>query len=85
MKILVARSAGFCFGVRRAVNMVYESIGRYASLSTLGPIIHNPQVVSELEQLGVKAAESPEEVNTEAVVIRSHGCAKQVRETITLK
>lgn len=82
MKILVARSAGFCFGVRRAVNMVYESIGRYASLSTLGPIIHNPQVVSELEQLGVKAAASPEEVNTEAVVIRSHGCAKQVRETL---
>lgn len=78
MKIRVAKTAGFCFGVRRAVETVRQNIGRFPSLSTLGPIIHNPQVVSAFEEQGVFAAANVEDVNTSAVVIRSHGCAPNV-------
>ena len=74
MKITLAKTAGFCFGVNRAVNMVYELIVKGEKVCTLGPIIHNPQLVSELESKGVRIVESPEEVKEdEILVIRSHG------------
>ena len=85
MKIIVAKSAGFCFGVRRAVGIVEESIPKYKSLCTLGPIIHNPQVISSFEDQGVFAAASVDEVNTEAVIIRSHGCGKKIKEALENK
>lgn len=81
MKITLAKTAGFCFGVNRAVNMVYELLDKGERVCTLGPIIHNPQLVKELEDRGVRIVESPNEVQEgETLVIRSHGVAASVFE-----
>ena len=79
MKITKAKTAGFCIGVNRAVNMVYELLDSGKKVCTLGPIIHNPQLVAELEGRGVRIVSSPEEVKEgETLVIRSHGVEKAV-------
>lgn len=79
MEIRVAKTAGFCFGVDRAVNMLYKMVEEGRRVCTLGPIIHNPQVIEDLESRGVKAVSSPEEVpKGYEVVIRAHGVTKQV-------
>ena len=81
MNITLAKTAGFCFGVDRAVNIVYKLLSEGKKVCTLGPIIHNPQLVSELEQKGVRIVDSPDDVNSnETLVIRSHGVAKSVYE-----
>ena len=72
MKITVAKSAGLCFGVNRAINIVEELLDEGKSVFTLGPIIHNPQKVREFEERGVKIAETPQDVDENSVlVIRS--------------
>ncbi len=76
MEILVAKKAGFCMGVERALNMVMEAVsdGSKEPIYTYGPLIHNPQVVKYLESLGVKVAENMDDIpNGSHVVIRSHG------------
>lgn len=74
MEIRLAKTAGFCFGVSKAVDRVYQLLAQGRQVCTLGPIIHNPQLVAELEIKGVYAVTSPEEVPAGAVlVIRSHG------------
>ncbi len=79
MKITLAKTAGFCFGVNRAVNMVYDLLEKGERVCTLGPIIHNPQLVKELELKGVRIVEGPDKVqNGEILVIRSHGVEKSV-------
>ena len=55
-KIILAKTAGFCFGVDRAVNLVYDLVEKGEKVCTLGPIIHNAQLVSDLESKGVKIA-----------------------------
>ena len=72
--VTVAETAGFCFGVDRAVNLVNELLDKGEKVCTLGPIIHNPQLVEELEKRGVVIANIPPEVpEGYTVVIRSHG------------
>ncbi len=79
MNITLAKTAGFCFGVNKAVNTVYELLEQGKKVCTLGPIIHNPQLVEELAQKGVRIVSSPLEVQTgETLVIRSHGVEKSV-------
>lgn len=79
MKITVAKSAGFCFGVDRAVNIVNELVDGGASVSTLGPIIHNKQVVDELAKKGVTVADRPQQASADrTLVIRSHGVGADV-------
>ena len=79
MKITLAKTAGFCFGVDRAVKTVYELLESGKRPCTLGPIIHNAQMVSELGSKGVRIIESPSELNEgETLVIRSHGVGKDV-------
>ncbi len=81
MKIKLAETAGFCFGVNRAVNTVYELLGEGKKVCTLGPIIHNPQLVGELGKQGVKVVENVDEVTEgEILVIRSHGVPKAVTD-----
>jgi 4-hydroxy-3-methylbut-2-enyl diphosphate reductase len=63
LKITLAETAGFCFGVKRAVDTVYELINEGERVCTLGPIIHNPQLVEDLERKGVKVVENVGEVN----------------------
>lgn len=74
MEITVAKTAGFCFGVRRAVEMVENALSQgEGSLYSLGPIIHNPRVVGELGKRGLQTVESLEQVPEGRVIIRSHG------------
>ena len=77
--IRLAKTAGFCFGVNKAVNMVRDLLDEGRQVCTLGPIIHNPQVVEELTERGVRIVEVPEEVPAGCVlVIRSHGVAQEI-------
>lgn len=82
-QITLAKTAGFCFGVNRAVNMVWKLVNNNEKVCTLGPIIHNAQMVNELAECGVRIVNSPDEVLPgETVVIRSHGVGMDVYEQI---
>lgn len=88
MEIRTAKSAGFCFGVERAVNMVYDEIKSNEPVYTYGPIIHNEEVVRDLEQKGVTVLNDIEELkdNTSGIVIiRSHGIGKEVQDKMEEK
>ena len=79
MQVNLAKTAGFCFGVDRAVNLVYDLLAKGKKVCTLGPIIHNQQLVDDLISKGVKiiddVSECPEGYT---VVIRTHGVEKEV-------
>lgn len=84
MKVLKAKTAGFCFGVRRAVEMVTEqSRNGRLPVYTYGPIIHNDQVVRELEQKGVRVLDDLEqlkEIREGTLIIRSHGVSRREQQ-----
>ncbi len=83
MQITVAESAGFCFGVNRAVQMVYEALERSQPVATLGPIIHNTDVVNDMIARGARIINDVNELHEgEYVVIRSHGVGRKVYEDI---
>lgn len=85
MKVTLAKSAGFCFGVKRAVEMVYKEAETGKKVYTLGPIIHNEQVVQDLEQKGVRVIDTPEELSEAedaTVIIRSHGISADVHHQL---
>ena len=83
MDILVAKTAGFCFGVDRAVKLTYELLAAGHKVATLGPLIHNPQVVADLEAKGALICDTVEQVpDGYEVVIRSHGVSSEVYEKI---
>ena len=86
MNVTVAKSAGFCFGVKRAVNMVYEQIEKEnLPIYTYGPIIHNDEVVKDMEEKGVVVIKSLDEISNlpkGIVIIRSHGISRIEHETI---
>ena len=86
MKAVVAQRAGFCFGVSRAIELVEEGIAANAKIATLGPIIHNSQVVEQLSDKGVRIINSPDEAREgETVVIRSHGVAREIEDILKEK
>ena len=79
MSVRIAKSAGFCFGVSRAVELVEQAAAAGKKVATLGPIIHNRHVVDKFEKMGVRVIEQPEEANAdETVIIRSHGVTREV-------
>lgn len=80
MALEVAAHAGFCMGVRRAVEVAIQVADSGRPSCTLGELIHNPQVVSQLSQRGVPPVHSPEEAQGRQVLIRSHGVAPSVLE-----
>lgn len=85
MEVILAKSAGFCFGVKRAVDRVYELAQTSAKIYTYGPIIHNEEVVGDLEKKGVSVIETKEElrqIKEGVIVIRSHGVAKEIYDQI---
>ncbi len=83
MKIERAETAGFCFGVNRAVKILTEKLDSGKKVCTLGPIIHNPQVIEELQEKGAIIIEKPEDTpEGYEVVIRAHGVTKQVIEKL---
>ncbi|MBW1644956.1 MAG: 4-hydroxy-3-methylbut-2-enyl diphosphate reductase [Deltaproteobacteria bacterium] len=80
MEIKIAASAGFCFGVKRAVKLAVEAAAKYPDqqIFTLGPIIHNPQVVARLADQGIRQLDNLEEIPPGIIIIRSHGVTRQV-------
>ena len=85
MKVTVAKSAGFCFGVKRAVDLVYRQTKTEGPLYTFGPIIHNEEVVKDLEKKGVQVIASLDqlpELEKGRVIIRSHGVARSVQDQL---
>ena len=85
MRIILAQKAGFCMGVKRAVELVFKTARKYKNkpVFTLGPIIHNPQVLELLERQGVHILKRPEEAPPDSVVvIRAHGVPPQVKEVL---
>lgn len=79
MKLTIGEHAGFCFGVRRAVDKAFACAEESLPCVTLGPLIHNPQEVERLEAAGVRSVDSLEEVQPgQTVIIRSHGVTPQV-------
>ena len=87
MEVRLAKSAGFCFGVKRAVEQVYEQTKTDKKIYTYGPIIHNEEVVKDLEQKGVTVLEEDalDSVTEGTVIIRSHGVERAVCDRITNK
>lgn len=82
-EIKLAKTAGFCFGVDRAVNLVYDLVGKGEKVTTLGPIIHNQQLVDDLSSKGVDAISNPSECKDGyKIIIRTHGVEKSVIEDI---
>ena len=83
MKIQVAKTAGFCFGVNRAVKMTYELLEQGKKVATLGPLIHNPQCVADLQARGAVTVEHVDEVpKGYELVIRSHGVGRNIYDAI---
>jgi 4-hydroxy-3-methylbut-2-enyl diphosphate reductase len=82
MEVVLAKTAGFCFGVKRATDTVYEQIDKGGgNIYTYGPIVHNEEVVNDLQEKGVKVLNSREELEnleTGKVIIRAHGVSKEI-------
>ncbi|MCR5772646.1 MAG: 4-hydroxy-3-methylbut-2-enyl diphosphate reductase [Butyrivibrio sp.] len=90
MEVILAEHAGFCFGVKKAVDTVYEQVEhKDKKIYTYGPIIHNEEVVKDLESKGVEVVNSPEELSSVAengtIVIRAHGIPRETEEKIKNK
>ena len=89
MEVILAKTAGFCFGVKRAVEQVYEQTENGEQpVYTYGPIIHNPQVVGDLSERGVRVIEGEEAIGAVqegTVIIRSHGVSRAVQEQIAAR
>ena len=86
MKVILAKTAGFCFGVNRAVEMTYQLLGEGRKVATLGPLIHSPQVVQDLERRGAVTCDTVEQVpDGYEVVIRSHGVPREVYDKINTR
>ena len=89
MEVILAESAGFCFGVKRAVDTVYEQAEqKKGKIYTYGPIIHNEEVVEDLEKKGVHVVGTPDELENckdGTLVIRSHGVGREIYELLQEK
>ena len=83
MKIIIADNAGFCFGVKRAINMTEEELSKSSNnIYSYGPLIHNPQVVKEYEEQGLKSIAKISEIKEGRIIVRSHGIPKATEELI---
>jgi len=80
VKINVAKSAGFCFGVKRALKIAFETIRSGAEVEMLGDIVHNEEVVREIEKTGIKKIKHLTKGNSKVLLIRAHGASKNTIE-----
>jgi len=85
MEIVKADLFGFCFGVRRAVDIVEDKLEEQAKIDTLGPIVHNPNVVEDLSEKGAEVVNSLDNVNTDSVIITAHGAGRDIHRDIEEK
>ena len=78
MKVIIAKDAGYCFGVRDAVNMAYDASEKYGEVYMLGDIVHNENVVNDLSKAGAKVVEKLEDIpKNSSVLFRAHGTKKR--------
>lgn len=83
MEIRLAKTAGFCFGVNRAVELTYNLLNEGHKVATLGPLIHNPQAVTDMERRGALVADTVDDIPTGyEVIIRSHGVPRTIYDTL---
>ncbi len=83
MKILLSKEAGFCFGVKRALRLTNQTLEESkCPVYTLGPLIHNPQVIEDLKSKGVLVAQSMDEIATGVVILRSHGVTPKLYQQL---
>jgi 4-hydroxy-3-methylbut-2-enyl diphosphate reductase len=82
MEIRLARNSGFCFGVKRAIQMALDQAESHSDIVTLGPIIHNPQMVKKLEENNVTSVDSIDEINGRPTIIRSHGIPLEIHSEL---
>ncbi|HPT72285.1 MAG TPA: 4-hydroxy-3-methylbut-2-enyl diphosphate reductase, partial [Candidatus Cloacimonadota bacterium] len=80
MIIRLAKNSGFCFGVKRAIHLALTAAEGNNSIVTLGPLIHNPQMVEKLKEKGIEVIESPDEIGKRKAIIRSHGIPLSEKE-----
>ena len=81
MKITIAKDAGYCFGVRDAVNMAYDTSKTHGDVYMLGDIVHNEKVVEDLSKVGTKVVESINDIpNDKPVLFRAHGTSETIWE-----
>lgn len=86
MKIITAKRAGFCFGVKRAVDMAFDAARKNGGgVYTLGPIIHNPQVIEKLSLEGVRPTDDIENAEIKTIIIRTHGVPCKISDRLTEK
>ncbi len=84
MQIIIAKRAGFCFGVKRAIDIAFNlAKDSDKGIYTLGPLIHNPQVIDKLKRHGIIPVEDLHSVNIKTLIIRTHGIAPKVHEKIS--
>ena len=74
-KVVLAKNSGFCFGVKRAIELALKTKEK---IYTLGPLIHNPQVIAQLEQVGIVAIDSIDDIESGKIIIRAHGIPRSV-------
>ena len=83
MPIKIAKTAGFCFGVKRAVDAVYDALEKGQKIATLGDIIHNQQVIDDLSKKGVIVVDEPSQVPEGTIlVLRTHGVTQAVLKEV---
>jgi 4-hydroxy-3-methylbut-2-enyl diphosphate reductase len=82
LKVKVARNAGFCFGVRRAIEIAEKTLEDNDKVYTLGPIIHNPQEVKRLEKQGIKTLKSVSRIKDGCVILRTHGIPLEIHKKL---
>ncbi|MBT3363524.1 MAG: 4-hydroxy-3-methylbut-2-enyl diphosphate reductase [Chloroflexi bacterium] len=85
MQIKRASEMGFCFGVRRALDLVWKAVAEHGKLQSLGAIVHNQKVVDDLARIGVVVADNLDQISSRAVVITSHGVGPSVTEQMQNK
>lgn len=85
LKIITAKRAGFCFGVKRAVDMAFDAAQKNDGVYTLGPIIHNPQVIEKLKAAGVRPTDNIDNSDIKTIIIRTHGIEQEVSSKLSKK
>jgi len=85
INVITAKRAGFCFGVKRAVDMAFAAARQSERVYTLGPIIHNPQVIEKLKSEGVQPVESIDSRKIKTLIVRTHGVPKEISEKLNKK
>ena len=84
-KIILAENSGFCFGVKRAIKLAESTVLKYGVATTIGPIIHNPQMVESLKNTGVNTVEDIYQISSGPVIIRSHGIPMEMLSELKKK